>query len=357
MAVKEKLKFCPKSKILTDLPAGLEQHISDYVSKKYIFSHIFILPDKSHFNDSIVIKDERYPYFLKRCLLLYSQLTGRPCSPEDFGAPKNYSFTTVYKFPHLPPIERKIFKDSKDLLLKLPQSEFLPFSSLNNLRCSLSSVGTDFNLDQQTKNYSSLVSLLLDNQKFLFWYLEKPLKIGPGPLLTFLDNCNRFFDKMISCKDLNPESIKNRLEKIKNPIAAGLSPEDAEAVKLILNLLPPLDQPLDILAEYIMKFWIKLNFQHSNSLLEFLPGNIRDVPTDQADLLLSKFENSFKLPKDESVPSDDSFSDIHVYNSESYNYLIFKCLHSKARFHDPSIFVDDSDTFALEKVKSKIQPI
>jgi hypothetical protein len=366
--VKEKLKFCPGCEILTDPIKGLEDHIRTYVSRKFIYSGLIANKD-----DSFLLIKSR-PYFLTKCVLLLSSLTGRKVQLTNLGEPTKYSYTKIYKFPFIPqPSDKDYYDFNYDYLNEsFDPSAFFPFEIRNVLRLSFDSRGPYKGSYRSSHDYSSLRSLYSDNLKFQLW-LSKQTS-NPGPIRNFLEKCNEFFDYMIDSeyndlndlrtKEIDLKSFNEKLTILRNSIPPA-PPEHTDEFELVLKLLPPMivQQFQEIhFRNYQKRFWAKLASQHSDSLLAFLPKEIQDVPFEKASHKLFELINTLNLSKETPLSKGHPFYYIlgfdkypsSGYNSESYNFLLLKCLYCRAKFHDPKRFSKDSDAFA--KSHSYITP-
>jgi hypothetical protein len=127
------------------------------------------------------------------------------------------------------------------------------------------------------------------------------------------------------------------------------NPAYKEITEMIVKILPPLDKPFeterDFLA-YQKKFWPMLIAQHNDALFEFLPKEIRDVPLKDASIRLFEFINAIDSLRKGVLSIEDPLYNILFHNSESNIFLILRCLHSRAKLHNPSRFNQDWDIFA-----------
>jgi hypothetical protein len=331
LAAKNMLKFCPMSRVLIDLPKGLVDHIKTYVTRGFIF-----VDDRTdHIIDLGRKKSQKHPFFLKECLSFYNMLTGKDVHLKRFGVPPNNSPRKVYKFPKLPISVQTDFTSAQALILKISTpNDFLDYSTRNYIRRSL----------EHLRGLPSLQMPLANNLKFLSWFYRTNLNDG-GPIPIFLMVCNQFFHYMDSHLKLDPQAFSQKLDTVKNNVPRGLPPNDQEIIDMIKELLPPFDQPVDTLnmRNYQKKFWSMLIAQHNEALYEFLPTEIRDSQLKNAKSLLSTLLSAITALREGTLPEDDPYYNILSYNSESNNFLILGCLHSRAKFHGST--AEDWDTF------------
>jgi hypothetical protein len=172
------------------------------------------------------------------------------------------------------------------------------------------------------------------------------------PLAKFFRYCNIFFDDVIDALNVDSKIAQGFFEKCLIDIKSSIPPdseEDRAAIKMILDLLPSLDQAPETLnfIEYQKQFWANLASLHVDSLLEFIPDKIRNLPLTETGQRLTGLVDAIKLSKSgQKLPADNTFSDILVYNSKSYNFLILRFLYDRSQFYGPSILTEDFGAFA-----------
>jgi hypothetical protein len=346
MVVQNMFKFCPNSTIRIDFEKGLENHIKTYVSREFIFSqNIDTLED----SDIFAYKSEKIPIFLQKCISLYNNLTGKKFSTRHFGILNPTSFDNVYTFPELPKPPAIEFEESLSIFHKLSSpADFLGYSTHNHFRLSL--ISRTFSRSDRTSFYPySLLSLFSDNSKFLFWYFRKDQN-APDPTIEFLDDCNIFFNHIITFR--SSKSLKVDFDYVRGSVPQALLPNDRDEINIVKDLLPPLDQPFESLnlGAYQKMIWHKLIAQHNDALLEFLPTEIRDVPLENASKLLPKVLNAISSSRDKTLLKEDPLYKIFSPNSESNNFLILKYLYSKAKLNSPTMFTEDPDIYARKYI-------
>jgi hypothetical protein len=339
-AVQNKLYLCPGSTILYDVEKTLEKHANIYATRSYIFK--------------AKISDERWdyecietfePFFLEKTRLLYKNLTKKPF--PDIYVKKSYTYESRFEFPNLPlPLETNLNESKLLFFGNPPVDNFLPFDTRNKIRLSLAPI-LPFST-RITGNHSFLLALLSDNPKFLSWYFNANFIVG-SPILAFIELSDTFLRGIIAKQqDLN---FFKAMQVALNAVFKLLSSEDQIASDMITPLLPAASQTFENLQEiydYLNIFWKRLISLHNDTLLQFLPDSIRNIPFDQAGAQLTELTKVVYLA--EPPAAGEPFANLLAHKSKCYNFLLLKCLYARAH---PEMSYLDSDVYALQVMNAK----
>jgi hypothetical protein len=328
--VKDLLKFCPESVLLTDLPKTLELHLEillklDYDLEDPITKEI----------DYKIINSAKYPFFFDKCLQLYKTLTQKEYpfdrTGEHYKGCLSKNSRSKIVFPDLSSFRKTNMQIDHPSLLFANDSEFLSYTSRNMLRLSL---GSSFPLPVSQippkKLHSTLLTLLSNDPKFLKWYYSIN---NSHPLFSFINMSDNILHSVLFENNLTLKEFNSRLQRIPTDLT------DENALK-ILSLLPqgPFPKDLNYFSTYSRELWGKLISMHNDSLLEFLPEKVVNIsPEDAKEALAFNRITHY---------DEELFADFITFDSTFYKFLLFKHLYNKAKFAFPSENLLDSDSFA-----------
>ena len=329
-AVQDKLEFCPKSKVLTDLAGTLEYHIKSYI-KSYVLRKFIVVVKKNEYLD-----DDQS--FLENCIALHSILTGEKNVFDDMKSLDYRSYEKIL-MPNLELPERSNFDEVKQLILGKPPSKFFDYASRNSLRLSLDP------WDLSPLNRYNLLSLISDDLKFLFWFFRADLETG-SKIKLFIKKSSDILDRLFNLGRSDHFGHISSLTAPKIDI-------NEYGIDVILGLLP-FGHPHtteEEFSQFHKSLWLKLISQHNDSLLKFLPLEILGIQSENVKQQLENLREAIKLDLLHNLPEDNPFAKVlDKYDSDSYRFLLLKCVYSRAQFYfpdDPN-YASVPDTYAIE---------